>query len=195
MTEVEQKAAMLKNTSLDVVNQCFNVWQAENFVKVNYVVVNIDFQDFVENEYSQDEAVSLATVIGTVGGNLGKLDILVPKVRYFRAALADTCIQLVCELDILMRPSKMYSVILNWIQYPLQDSWAVTIFFAGLFMGFSIMTIIEWFEMFFFFVMGIPVFLTAGKLNIFWMFVRKEDDDGGTSVMFVNRLAWVFLSL
>ena len=113
MTEVEQKAAMLKNTSLDVVNQCFNVWQAETFVKVNYVVVNIDFQDFVENEYSQDEAVSLATVIGTVGGNLGKLDILVPKVRYCRAALADTCIQLVCELDILMRPSKMYSVILN----------------------------------------------------------------------------------
>ena len=56
-------------------------------------------------------------------------------------------------------------------------------------MGFSIMTIIEWFEMFFFFVMGIPVFLTAGKLNIFWMFVRKEHDDGGTSVMLAcNRL-------
>jgi hypothetical protein len=81
MTEVEQKAAMLKNTSYDVVNQCFNVWQAENFVKVNYVVVNIDFQDFVENEYSQDEAVSLATVIGTVGGNLGKLDILVSGIQ------------------------------------------------------------------------------------------------------------------
>jgi hypothetical protein len=54
-------------------------------------------------------------------------------------------------------------------------------------MGFSIMTIIEWFEMFFFLIMGIPVFLTAGKLNIFWMFVRKEDD-GGTSVTFVTDL-------
>ena len=114
MTDNEQRAALLQNTSRDdVVQQCFTVRDSEDFVKTNYVVVNMDFQDFVENEYSQDEAVSLATVIGTVGGNLGKLDILVPKVTYFSAALADTRLQLVCEPDILNRPSKMHSVLLN----------------------------------------------------------------------------------
>jgi len=54
----------------------------------------------------------------------------------------------------------------------------------GLFMGFSIMTIVEWFEMFFFLLVGIPVFLTGGKLNIFACCVRRvpnEDKAAGAS--------------
>ena len=42
-------------------------------VKENYVLVNIDLTDFVETQYAQDETVGLAMVVGTVGGNLGKL--------------------------------------------------------------------------------------------------------------------------
>jgi len=59
--------------------------------------------------------------------------------------------------------------------------------FAGLFSGFSIMTFIEWCEMLFFLIMGIPVFVTGGKLNLFACCVRTQHDalhgdDGGTTV-------------
>jgi hypothetical protein len=62
--------------------------------------------------------------------------------------------------------------------------------FAGLFSGFSIMTFIEWCEMLFFLIMGIPVFVTGGKLNLFACCVRTQHDashgdDGGTTVCVV----------
>ena len=53
----------------DRANECFNVRQSVELVKVNYVQVHIDFTDFVKTQYAQDETVGLAMVVGTVGGN------------------------------------------------------------------------------------------------------------------------------
>ena len=52
--------------------ECFNVSQSVKLVKESYVLVNIDFTDFVETQYAQDETVGLTMVVDTVGGNLGK---------------------------------------------------------------------------------------------------------------------------
>jgi len=108
MTEKEQQAVF------DGYTTCFNVRDSEEYVKSNYLVVNIDFTDFIETEYSSQDAVGLNMVIGVFGGNV------------------------------------------------------------GLFTGFSLMTFIEWCEMFFFLFVGIPVFVTGGKLNLFACCVRHE---------------------
>ena len=65
MTEKEQQAVFVGYTT------CFNVRDSEEFVKNNYLVVNIDFTDFIETEYSSEEGVGLNMVIGVLGGNVG----------------------------------------------------------------------------------------------------------------------------
>ena len=104
-------------TTEDNTPECFTLEEATKFVTDNYAIVNLDYADFVEPNYVKQEQISLATVVGTIGGNL------------------------------------------------------------GLFMGFSIMTIIEWCEMIVFFALGSVCVLTGGRLNLLPFCVRPAPKD------------------
>ena len=95
--------------------ECWTVADAINMVSENYVIVNLDFAGFTEKNYKKQEEVSLATVVGTIGGNL------------------------------------------------------------GLFMGFSIMTVVEWLECAFFLVLTLPYILF--RWDLFPCLVRPTDDE------------------
>lgn len=47
--------------------ECFTLTEATDFVKKNYAIVNFDYADFNEPNYMKQEAVSMATIVGTVG--------------------------------------------------------------------------------------------------------------------------------
>jgi hypothetical protein len=47
--------------------ECFTPEEAMQFVKENFAIVNFDYADFSLNQYEKEEAVSLSTVVGTVG--------------------------------------------------------------------------------------------------------------------------------
>lgn len=98
---------------------CFTDEEAQKKVKEDYVVVNLDYIEFKTVINEKVEAMPLATMLGTLGGNL------------------------------------------------------------GLFMGFSIMTIVEWIEMLVFFALGVPLFFFRFTLLPFY---RRELDDGGDDV-------------
>jgi hypothetical protein len=51
--------------------ECFTLEEATKFVTDNYAIVNLDYADFVEPNYVKQEAISINTVVGAVGGNLG----------------------------------------------------------------------------------------------------------------------------
>jgi hypothetical protein len=110
--EVDDDGNVIEDTP-----ECFTLEEATKFVQDNYAIVNFDYADFVEPNYVKQEAISIATVVGTIGGNL------------------------------------------------------------GLFMGFSIMTILEWCEMVIFFALGSVCVLTGGRLNLLPFCVRPKLSD------------------
>jgi len=93
--------------------ECWVMEDAIKMVRENYAIINLDYNDFTENFFAKKEEVSVGTIVGTIGGNL------------------------------------------------------------GLFMGFSIMTLIEFLESAFFFWLSLP-FLLFG-VNLFPCLVRPAE--------------------